>query len=77
MIKTFTQTDLVRYLYREITEEESREIDRALLCDNELKALFNELRSMLDEIDAADLQPSPVTVQNILSYSRSLQEKQQ
>jgi chromatin remodeling complex protein RSC6 len=76
MIKTFTQTDLVRYLYREITEEESREIDRALLCDNELKALFNELRSMLDEIDAADLQPSPVTVQNILSYSRSLQEKQ-
>jgi hypothetical protein len=66
----------VRYLYREITEEESREIDRALLCDNELKALFNELRSMLDEIEAADLQPSPVTVQNILSYSRSLQEKQ-
>ena len=66
----------MRYLYREITEEESREIDRALLCDNELKALFNELRSMLDEIDAADLQPSPVTVQNILNYSRSLQEKQ-
>lgn len=66
----------MRYLYREITEEESREIDRALLCDNELKALFNELRSMLDEIDAADLQPSPVTVQNILSYSRSLQERQ-
>lgn len=66
----------MRYLYREITEEESQEIDRALLCDNELKALFNELRSMLDEIDAADLQPSPVTVQNILSYSRSLQERQ-
>ncbi|WP_254088523.1 hypothetical protein [Dawidia soli] len=66
----------MRYLYREITEEESREIDRALLCDNELKALFNELRCMLDEIDAADLQPSPVTVQNILSYSRNLQERQ-
>lgn len=66
----------MRYLYREITEEESQEIDRALLCDNELKALFSELRSMLDEIDAADLQPSPVTVQNILSYSRSLHEKQ-
>ena len=76
MIKTFTQTDLVRYLYREITEEESQEIDRALLCDNELKALFHELRSMLDEIDAANLQPSQVTVQNILSYSRSLQERQ-
>jgi hypothetical protein len=38
--------------------------------------LFNELRSMMDEIDAADLQPAPATVQNILSYSRSLQEKQ-
>ncbi|MCD9016255.1 hypothetical protein K7P01_12045 [Fulvivirgaceae bacterium QH1ED-6-2] len=76
MIKTFTQTDLVRYLYREITEEESQEIDRALLCDNELKSLFNELRSMMDEIDTADLQPSPATVLNILSYSRSLQERQ-
>jgi hypothetical protein len=31
---------------------------------------------MMDEIDAADLQPSSATVQNILSYSRSLQEKQ-
>lgn len=66
----------MRYLYREITAEESQEIDRALLCDNELKALFNELRFMMDEIDAADLQPSPATVLNILNYSRSLQEKQ-
>ena len=47
MIKTFTQTDLMRYLYQETTEEESREIDRALLCDGELKALYNELCDMI------------------------------
>ena len=75
MITTFTQTDLIRYLYHETTEEESREIDKALLCDGELKTLYNELISMKNDMDAAKLEPSPVTVMNILSYAKSLQEK--
>ena len=75
MIKTFTRTDLIRYLYQETTEEESREIDKALLCDNELKTLYNELISMKNDMDAAKLEPSPATVLNILSYAKSLQEK--
>ena len=75
MIKTFTQTDLIRYLYQEITEEEKKEIDKALICDSELQALYNELCAMKNDMDSAQLEPAASTVLNILSYSKSLQEK--
>ena len=75
MIKTFTQTDLIRYLYHETTEAESKEIDKALLCDGELQALYKDLCLMKKEMDDAQLQPSASTVLNILSYSKNLPNK--
>ncbi|HYG20269.1 MAG TPA: hypothetical protein VD816_15130 [Ohtaekwangia sp.] len=66
---------MIRYLYRETTEVENKELEKALLCDSELKALYNELCAMKVEMDEARLQPSAGTVLNILSYARSLQEK--
>ena len=77
MIKIFTQTDLIRYLYQETTEEEKKEIDKALLRDEELKALFTELRSVVKELDSSHAEPSSQTMMNILAYSRSTQGKQQ
>ena len=75
MTKTFTQNDLIRFLYHETTEQEEREINKALLCDSELQAQYKELISTKGQLDVARLEPSAVAVQNILSYSRSLQEK--
>jgi hypothetical protein len=75
MIKTFTQTDLIRYLYQETTEEEKTEIDNALICDNELMAVFKELSTMVQELRGSELEPSAATVQNILAYSRSTNAK--
>lgn len=76
MIRTFTQTDLIRYLYRETTEEEKKEIDRALVRDGKLKVLYNELCAALKDLDKAALQPSSSTVFNILNYSRTLETKE-
>ena len=75
MIKTFTLDDLIRFLYHETSEEESREINRALLCDSELQALFNELKTTIKQLDDAQLEPSPSVLLNILSYSRSVGQK--
>ena len=75
MIKTFTQNDLVRYLYHETTEREEREINKALICDSELQEQYKELIATKNQLDTARLEPTAVAVQNILSYSRSLQEK--
>lgn len=72
MTKIFTQNDLIKFLYHETSEEESREINRALLCDSELQALFNELKATIAQLDDAQLEPAASTVLNILSYSRGV-----
>jgi hypothetical protein len=75
MITTFTQNDLIRFLYHETTEEETKEINKALLCDSDLQAQYTALASAAKGIEKAELQPSSETILNILSYSRSFQEK--
>jgi hypothetical protein len=71
MTKTFTQNDLIRYLYHETTEKEEQEINKALLCDTDLRALYKSMCSIKKEMDSAQLEPSPKTVMNILNYSKS------
>jgi hypothetical protein len=65
----------MRYLYHETTEKEEREINKALACDPELQSLYMELCAMKNEMDKIKMEPSSSTVLNILSYSKSLQEK--
>ena len=74
MIKTFTQNDLIRFLYHETSEEETKEINKALLCDSELQVQYKELNAMRKELDAARLEPSAEVVENILNYARGFQE---
>jgi hypothetical protein len=75
MIKTFTQNDLIRYLYRETTEKETDEIRQALLADPELHEQFYELCSATHELQRAEWQPSTSTVVNILNHVRSLSQE--
>jgi hypothetical protein len=53
MTKTFTQNDLIRYIYDETSNLESKEIQHALLCDDTLQEEYNSLsstKSMLNEL---------------------------
>ena len=53
MTKTFTQNDLIRYIYEETSDVESSEIQHALLCDYKLQEEYKNLsstKSMLDEL---------------------------
>lgn len=71
MIKTFTQDDLIRFLYRETTEEENHELTRALKQDAELALQFNELKATIQKLDDAQEEPSQKVIDSILNYSRS------
>lgn len=51
------------------------EIDKALIRDSELMALYKELCAMLKDLDESQLEPSSSAVLNILSYSRNTQPK--
>ena len=75
MTKTFTQNDLIRFLYHETSEEETKEINRALLCDGELQTQYKDLNASKAMLDDVRLQPSANTVLNILSYARGLKEQ--
>jgi hypothetical protein len=75
MIKTFTQNDLMRYLYHETTEKEEQEISKALLSDTELRELYASMLALKKDMDKAQLEPSPAAVLNILSYARSEQHQ--
>jgi len=70
MIKTFTQDDLIRFIYNECPEAEKREINKALLCDTELLELYKQLNAVKQQIDSAAFEPSDKTVQKILDYAR-------
>ena len=55
--------------------EGEQEINKALLCDSELQKQYKELILVKTQLDATHIEPSEASVNNILSYTRSLQEK--
>ena len=65
----------MRYLYHETTEKEEQEISKALLSDTELRELYVSMLALKKDLDKAQLEPSPATVLNILSYARNEQHQ--
>ena len=71
MIKTFTQDDLVRYIYRETTPEENSEIENAMLFDEALAEEYTEMISVVGELNGALKTPTQKSIDAIISYSKS------
>ncbi len=71
MIQTFTQLDLIRFIYNETTTEQNREIELALLCNNELMEAYKALKSTLNALNEVSYTPSKSTLEKILNYSKS------
>ncbi len=65
----------MRRLYLETSEEETREIDKALLCDSELQRQYKELAEIKNQLGEVALQPSEETTQNILNYAKRFQKQ--
>lgn len=72
MTKTFTRNDLIRFIYKETSPGESREIRKALLFDNQLLNQFKELKEVVRLLDIQDEYPSQKILNNILEYSKTL-----
>jgi len=71
MIKTFTQNDIVRYVYHETTEQENEEIAQALLCDDQLLETYHELSFVSSNLNDVTKEPSERAIENIMAYVRS------
>jgi hypothetical protein len=71
MTKTFTQNDVIRYFYNEVTTQEKQDIENALLWDNALADYYQELVQMNRSLNKIKKQPSDRTIENILNFSKS------
>ena len=64
----------MRRLYHETSAEETKEIDKALLCDSQLQRQYQEMIALKKELNDVELEPSDATVKNILHYAHGLKE---
>lgn len=70
MIKTFTQDDVIRYVYHETSESETLEIEQALLCDAKLQEVYKEISGVINQLNEKMKVPSQLTINNILNYAK-------
>ena len=74
MIKTFTQNELIRYIYQETTKEENTEIETALIFDDSLSNDLIELKQTVLALDDVEKSPSKFCIEKILDYSKTYEE---
>jgi hypothetical protein len=75
MIKTFTQEDLIRYIYNEAPAALHEQIEQAICFDEELAQQYTELAKAKQSVDKLSRQPGAGAIANILAYSRNYSSK--
>jgi len=70
MIQTFTQHDVIRYVYQETTKAEDLLIQDGLVHDSEMLEFYLDMLDVKAGLDKSYRQPSENSIDNILAYSR-------
>jgi hypothetical protein len=71
MTKTFTPNDVLRYLYKETTNLENRQLEEAMLVHADLLDQHLQLTSAKEQLDKVREVPKEETIQAILEYAKS------
>jgi hypothetical protein len=76
MIKTFTQNDVIRFVYDEVSTEERSQFNDLLLIDADLQQMYFRYTKTKTAIATSKLEPSENVINRILTYSKSLSLQQ-
>lgn len=71
MYQNIFPNKIIKYIYKELTEEERAELVPELFQDNQLNEDFNELLTMKEQLDQIELSPSKQCIDKVLSFSKS------
>ena len=71
MIKTSTDSDIVKYIYNQFDNKEKIDFESKLLFDSNLNNLKEDYYFIIDEIEKIDLKPNKKLLKNIMSFSKS------
>jgi hypothetical protein len=66
----YTPEDLLQYLYKETSIQESNAIERALVDDWSLREKYDVLRSSIDRLNSVIESPRVEVILQVLSYAR-------
>jgi len=72
MTQTFTENDLIRFIYKETDEQESKLITEALWEDSRLRAEYGELCLLQQTLDGVMQSPRQASIDRIMDFSKSL-----
>ena len=71
MIKTSTDSDIVKYIYNQFNNKEKTDFESKILFDSNLNNLKEDYYFIIDEIEKIDLKPNKKLLKNIMSFSKS------
>ena len=71
MTKTITQDDVIRYIYKETSDEETIAVEKHLLVNSSLMEFYNQSMETIRKIKELEFEPSKTVQRNILDYSGS------
>tara|TARA_B000000441_G_C21669136_1_gene306212 strand:+ start:362 stop:586 length:225 start_codon:yes stop_codon:yes gene_type:complete len=71
MIKTSTDSDIVKYIYNQFDNKEKIDFESKLLFDSNLNKLIEDYYFIIDEIEKIDFKPNKKLLKNIMSFSKS------
>ena len=71
MIKTSTDSDIVKYIYNQFDNKEKIDFESKLLFDSKLNNLIEDYYFIIDEIEKIDFKPNKKLLKNIMSFSNS------
>ena len=71
MTKTFTENDLLRFIYGELTPQEKKELELSLITDEGLRDQLRQLQEINAGLDRVQFKAPEKAVQQILKYSAS------
>ena len=66
----FTPEDLILYLYKETSDEQTKAIEEALQKDWTLREKLTVLKTSMQRLDKIVVSPRTEVVLNVLSYAR-------
>ncbi|MEQ8240149.1 MAG: hypothetical protein RIA69_13100 [Cyclobacteriaceae bacterium] len=75
MTKTFTENDLLRFIYNDLSKVQHDEIQSAIFTDGALQEKLVELQNTKLRLDKIVYKPSRKTINSILAYSAAYEEE--
>ncbi len=74
MSKIYTPEFLLRYIYKETSEQETAEMNNLLRTDANLSKELNELTEAVSVLEEVELNAHPTSIRIIMEHSQKMHE---